>query len=101
MREFELNDSKLKRKYRGKVFFFENCIIYTEMMSKERLEYRGHFLREDVGCDFDKRTKITLYNIRPLQDQIELYHPDTNTMTQWYYKITEIIQQSAFRGEHP
>lgn len=73
----------LRRRYKGKVFLFEKCIIYTEIIMKNRLSYRGHFRQATLGFSFDcQRNYFRLYNERKGQQDIE-FSTDPITLQLW------------------
>ncbi|XP_055372479.1 uncharacterized protein MAL13P1.304-like [Condylostylus longicornis] len=59
--DFKIYDYSIRKLYPAKGFFFEKCIIYTEIKEK-RLLYRGHYPMQKLGfLPNSKPTKFTLY----------------------------------------
>lgn len=89
--------SDLRRRYKGKLFLFEKCIIYTELISKSKLIYRGHFRHATLGFTFeDQRNYFRLYNERKGNQEIE-FSSDANTIQLWIQMLnrtmTAVVQQ--------
>lgn len=38
----------LRRHYRGKIFFFQKCVLFTEILSEKVLQYRGFYTHLEV-----------------------------------------------------
>lgn len=98
MSDFQITDCQVRRKYKGKVFFFEKLIIYTE--SKEgRLEYSGHFDCLDVGIVYsNKITKFKLCCKGTMTEAINL-HSDPNTIVEWLTLLEQVMTENLKRGE--
>lgn len=89
--------SELRRRYKGKVFLFEKCIIYTEQLSKNKLLYRGCFRHITLGFTFeDQRNYFRLYNERKGNQEIE-FSSDAQTVQLWIQLLnrtmTAVVQQ--------
>lgn len=95
---FEIYEkSDQRRRYKGKVFLFEKCIIYTELFSKNRLQYRGHFRHVSLGFTFeDQRNYFRLYNERKGNQETE-FSTDSQTIQLWIQMLnrtmTAVVQQ--------
>lgn len=73
----------LRRRYKGKVFLFEKCIIYTEITAKNRLSYRGYFRQTTLGLTFDcQRNYFQMYNGRKGKQDVE-FSTDPITLQIW------------------
>lgn len=60
--DFDIVDADLKQRYRGRVFFFETCIIYTEAIERGKLQFRGYYMYTDIGIAYDEgKNKFFLY----------------------------------------
>lgn len=83
--------SELRRRYKGKVFLFEKCIIYTEQLSKNKLLYRGHFRHITLGFTFeDQRNYFRLYNERKGNQEIE-FSADATTIHLWIQMLNRTM----------
>lgn len=92
--------SELRRRYKGKVFLFEKCIIYTEQLNKNKLLYRGHFRHITLGFTFeDQRNYFRLYNERKGNQDIE-FSSDAQTIQQWIQMLNRtmsvVVQEGLF-----
>lgn len=92
--------SDLRRRYKGKVFLFEKCIIYTEQLSKNKLLYRGNFRHSTLGFTFeDQRNYFRLYNERKGNQEIE-FSSDAQTVQMWIQMLnktmTVIVKQGTY-----
>lgn len=79
------------------MFLFEKCIIYTELFSKNRLQYRGHFRHVSLGFTFeDQRNYFRLYNERKGNQETE-FSTDAQTIQLWIQMLnrtmTAVVQQ--------
>ena len=57
MNEFDIYDWELRRRFRGKVFLFEGCVVYTETLDREYLEFRGFYESDNTVTEW--KTSIT------------------------------------------
>lgn len=90
----------MRRRYKGKVFLFEKCIIYTEQVSKNKLLYRGHFRHVTLGFTFeDQRNYFRLYNERKGNQDIE-FSSDAQTIQLWIQMLNRtmsaVVQEGLF-----
>lgn len=92
----ERND--LRRRYKGKVFLFERCVIYTQIEGKNKLLYRGHFRYSTLGFTFeDQRNYFKLYNERRGNQEIE-FHSDPQTLHSWIQTLNRVMEKVVLRG---
>ncbi|XP_053685914.1 uncharacterized protein LOC128735456 [Sabethes cyaneus] len=59
--ESKIYDYNERRRYRSKIFLFENLLLYTEIV-KSKLEYRGHYLDCEVNCCKEEPLKLQVYS---------------------------------------
>lgn len=60
--ELLIYDWEQRRRYKGKLFYFERCVIYCEVLERKSLEYRGHYQKEKLGISHvDGKAKIKLF----------------------------------------
>ncbi|XP_058828396.1 triple functional domain protein-like [Topomyia yanbarensis] len=71
MFEMDIYDWDRRRRYPGKIFFFEKCIIYTEKF-KEYLEYRGHYIASEVGIYNDGKCKLCVFSKKRGIQEVEV-----------------------------
>ncbi|XP_070496141.1 pleckstrin homology domain-containing family G member 4B-like [Chironomus tepperi] len=91
MNEFEMYDWELRRKYRGKVFLFERCVVYTEALDREHLEYRGHYESDKLGIIYKEgKSKFKLFAKKRGCKEVEFY-ADLNTVVEWKSAITGML----------
>lgn len=94
---WEKND--LRRRYKGMVFLFERCIIYTEKIAKDKLMYRGHFWQTSVGFTFDdKRNSFGLYNERKGNRDIE-FTTEAQKFQIWMQMLNQTMQAVYILGK--
>lgn len=90
--------SDLRRRYKGKVFLFEKCIIYTEVTSKNKLLYRGSFRHATLGFTFeDQRNYFRLYNERKGNQEVE-FTSDAQTVQFWIQMLNQTMTVVVHRG---
>ena len=98
MTEFDIYDWELRRTYRGKVFLFERCLIYTEAFLRENLEYRGHYGNNTLGIIYKEgKSKFKLFAKRRGQQEVE-FSADINTVTEWKTIIHGLLMDFVVQG---
>lgn len=99
MDEFDIYDWDLRRRFRGKVFLFERCIVYTETLEREYLEYRGHLSSDKIGIIFKEgKSKFKLFVKRKGQKEVD-FRANMNTIVEWNNMITGMLMKFAVEGE--
>lgn len=98
MNHFDICEkSDLRRRYKGKVFLFEKCIIYTEQC-KRKLLYRGHFRHMTLGITFDdQRNCFQLYNERKGNQDIE-FSSDAQIYQMWIIWLNRTMSTVVLHG---
>lgn len=99
MDEFIIFEKITFRRYRGKVYLFENCILYTEAIKPDVMEYRGHFHSDKVFLDYvegDMKFKLSYEtrNIKPVK-----FKANQNIIVIWTSFIMEMLNKYALEGE--
>ncbi|CAO1348421.1 unnamed protein product [Diamesa hyperborea] len=98
MTEFDIYDWQLRRTYRGKVFLFERCLIYTEAFLRENLEYRGHYSNDTLGIIYKEgKSKFKLFAKKRGQQEVEFY-ADMNAVTEWKNFIHGLLMEFVVKG---
>lgn len=97
MAEFEMHELAERRRYRGKVFLFERCILYTEQIDKEHLIYKGHYYDDKLGMSYSDN-KFKLFSQRPGQQEVDFYS-DVNTVAEWIERINQILMTFINKGK--
>lgn len=61
--EFVIYDWEQRRRYKGKLLYFERCVIYCEILERKGgLEYRGHYEKEKLGIShIEGKAKFKLF----------------------------------------
>jgi hypothetical protein len=99
MNEFDIYDWELRRRYRGKVFLFERCVVFTEALDREYMEYRGHYESEKLGIIYKEgKSKFKLFAKRRGCKEVE-FHCDLNTVVEWKTAITGMLMDFVAAGE--
>lgn len=89
---------ELRRRYKGKVFLFDKCVIFTETLNKQKLFYRGYFRHETMGFSFrDGKNNFNLYVGRPGNQEIEFSASATITQL-WMQLLTNILMKTVVVG---
>lgn len=98
MNEFEIYDWELRRRFRGKVFRFEGCVIYTEELDREYLEFRGFYASDKLGIDYKEgKSKFKLYVEKRGHKEVE-FHADLNIVVEWKTMLVGILMDFAASG---
>lgn len=99
MNEFDIYDWELRRKFRGKVFLFERCIVYTESLDREWMEYRGHYDSIKLGIIYKEgKSKFKLFAKKRGCKEVE-FHADLNTVMEWKTAITGMLMDFVAAGK--
>ena len=99
MDEFDIYDWEIRRRFRGKVFLFERCIVYTEILEREYLEYRGYLSSDKLGIIFKEgKSKFKLFVKRKGQKEVD-FRANMNTVIEWNNIITGMLMKFAVEGE--
>lgn len=99
MGEFTIVENDQKRRYRGKIFFFEKCTVYTEIIEENYLEYRGYYMHTRFGMIYKEgKSKFKLFELRSGHKEIELYN-DIVTVNEWALLIQEVLMIFVEQGE--
>lgn len=99
MNEFDIYDWELRRRFRGKVFLFERCVVYTEALEREYLEYRGHLGNDKLGIIYKEgKSKFKLFAKRRGQKEVE-FRSSISTVVEWNDMITGMLMKFVVEGE--
>lgn len=94
LHEFDIVDIDTRRRYRGKVFFFDKCVVHTETMDKTTLQFRGHYYYTDIGIAFEEgKNKFFLYHTKRGTKEIEC-SADFHTIQFWTDCLREMMMNS-------
>ncbi|XP_011206926.2 triple functional domain protein [Bactrocera dorsalis] len=86
--DFSIIDHTLRRTYRGKVFIFDKCIIYTEIKGKH-LIFHGRYPCEHIGI-VAKTKHFTLFYERRKQQECD-FQAEPPVVEAWLELIREMI----------
>ncbi|XP_004517386.2 uncharacterized protein LOC101458664 [Ceratitis capitata] len=86
--DFTITDHTLRRSYRGKVFIFDKCIIYTEIKGKH-LIFHGRYPCEHIGI-VAKTKHFTLFYERRKQQECD-FQAEAPVIEAWLELIREMI----------
>lgn len=93
--DFDVFETDARRKYKGKVFLFDKCIIYTETLGKNKLSYRGYFRHETLGFTFeDGKNNFVLYAGKKGHQEIE-FTADPNTIQLWIQALSAVLMSTV------
>jgi hypothetical protein len=99
MDRFVMVDHTVKRRYYGRVFLFEKCIIYTEKIAQDKLEYRGHYEKDLFGLSqYDGNQKFVLFSEKIGNNEVEFY-AEINQLEEWYRIIYGMIEDMIEVGK--
>lgn len=97
--DFDIYDWELRRRFKGRVFLFERCIIYTEELDREYLEFRGYYESNKLGIIFKEgKSKFKLFSRRPGNHETAFYC-DMQTVLEWKDIITGMLMDFAMEGK--
>lgn len=89
--KFDIFDIDLRRSYEGKIFLFEKSIIFTEIIDKTKLQFRGYLTSTTIGVAFEEgKSKIILYKIKRGNQEMEC-SADAKIITNWTDLLKKIV----------
>lgn len=89
--DFDIVDADQKRRYRGRVFFFETCVVYTEAIERTKQQYRGYYMYTDVGITYEEgKNKFFLYHTKRGNQEIECLS-ELNENPYWTETLHEVM----------
>lgn len=92
--EFDIVDADQKRRYKGKVFFFETCIVYTEAIERTKLQFRGYYMYTNIGIEYEKgKNKFFLYHKKRGNKEIECLSR-SKEIPYWTESLHEVIMNT-------
>lgn len=101
MDEFDIYDWEMRRRFRGKAFLFERCIVYTEALEREYLEYRGHFSSDKLGIIYKEgKSKFKLFEKRRGKKEVEFRSSSMSTVLEWNEMLVSILMKFVVEGEN-
>lgn len=99
MEEFDIYDWELRRRFRGKVFLFERGIIYTEALSREYMEFRGHFGHDMLGIIYKEgKAKFKLFAKKRGQREVD-FKASLSSVLEWHEMIKAMLMKFVVEGE--
>ncbi|XP_055621765.1 uncharacterized protein LOC129765450 isoform X2 [Toxorhynchites rutilus septentrionalis] len=96
MFEMDIYDWDRRRRYPGKIFFFEKCIIYTEKF-KDYLEYRGHYVDSEVGLHNEGRMKLNVFAQKRGIREVEFSGSDISSVQKMATYIENVMHGFAMQ----
>lgn len=69
--EFDIVDIS-RRRFRGNIFLFAKCLVYTEITEGNVATFRGHYPRDKIGIAFDDEKKNKFYIYMMKRDHLEI-----------------------------
>ncbi|CRL08007.1 CLUMA_CG021022, isoform A [Clunio marinus] len=91
LNEFDIYDWEVRRRFRGKVFLFERCVVYTEALAREYMEYRGHIEINKLGIIYKEgKSKFKLFTKKRGQKEVE-FRSHISVAAEWANIITSML----------
>lgn len=92
---FDMNDSEMERKFRGKAFLFEHTVLCTEFADKserpQKLSYRTHMVIDDINF-IDTNNKDAFKFVTMNGREVEFY-TEHSTFQEWMKILTSIEEK--------
>lgn len=97
---FDVYEKYSNYRYKGRLFLFDKSLVYTEQTSKNRLIYKGHYMRTKIGMEPDRTTtsshvqskpKLILFSEKLNQQCIEV-SSENPVVYEWKSMIDDIIR---------
>lgn len=90
---FDIYEKYSNYRYKGRLFLFDKSLVYTEQSSKNRLIYKGHYMRTKIGMEPDvhSKPKLILFSEKHGQQSIEV-SSDNPVIYEWKSMIDDIIR---------
>jgi hypothetical protein len=97
MDEFTMYDRVRQRQYSGKLFFFDQLLVYTESIAS-RLEYRGHYLADEFGLsEYDANKKFCLFAKKLGEHEVE-FMASIQQLEKWHRVLVKLLMDFSKAG---
>jgi RhoGEF domain len=90
MDAFTIYDRSRQRQYLGKLFFFDQLLVYTEAVDS-RQKYRGHYLGDEFG------KKFCLFAKKLGEQEVEFW-AGIQQLEGWYTLLVKVLMDYAKKG---
>jgi hypothetical protein len=99
MGSFTIYDRTRQHQYLGKLFFFDQFLVYTEDVDS-RLEYRGHYLGDEFGiCEYDANKKFCLFAKKMGEQEVE-FQASFRQLKEWYDLLWKVLMDFVNAGKN-
>jgi hypothetical protein len=91
-------DRTRHRQYSGKLFFFDQLLVYTETIDSRQV-YRGHYQGNEFGiCGYEASKKFCLFAKKLGEQEVEFW-ASNKQLEGWYSLLTNILMDYVNAGE--
>lgn len=96
VQEFDIHDREHRRRYRGKLFLFDKCVVFTELLDRQTLRFRGFYQQGHVGIAYAAgRNVFYLYHRRRGNQEIELTADGPEVVQVWSEALGRMMLRTA------
>jgi hypothetical protein len=96
---FTIYDRTSKSQFSGKLFYFDQILVYTEFVDL-RLKYRGHYLGDDFGiCEYDSNGKFCLFAKKLGMQEVE-FRTCFEQLNDWYNVLSKALMGFVNAGKN-
>lgn len=98
--EFEAYHHRSRKKYKAKVFLFENCLLCAEIR-KKHLTYRQHYLWSNIVLErlHSRSIKILLHGPKGAKDEYEFSAAEAITVSRWLNTARRIVEKAKMDAQ--
>ncbi|XP_037031453.1 proto-oncogene DBL-like isoform X2 [Bradysia coprophila] len=86
--EFNIFDHNQKRKYKGNIFVFEHCVVCTERLSSEKLQFKAYFPNGTSHTECINENKFLLYERNNYKVEVS---SDANKIQQMLKQVRQVL----------
>lgn len=94
--EFTIYDYNHKRKYKGKLFLFQNCVACTECLSSGKLQFKSYFPNQTGQIECINETKFMLYERNNYKIQVS---GASAVIQQWMEQVRKVLMPAPGNGD--
>lgn len=87
--EFHIFDHNQKRKYKGNIFLFQNCVVCTERTSSSKLQFKGYFPNGTSDIECINENKFLLHERNSYK--IEISSSEANVIQQMMEQVRQVF----------
>lgn len=89
--EFNIFDHNQKRKYKGNIFVFQHCVVCTEKLSSEKLQFKAYFRNGTSHIECINENKFLLYERNNYKIDVS---SDANKIQEMLKQVRQVLSSN-------